>query len=134
MSIRRRISLNAITYAFATLLLLVIPAASAERKIKRSDLPAAVKAAVAVQSQGAKVRGFSEEKENGKTYYEAEFQVSGHTKDVLMDQLTLLESKMSEVADDVHRNDTDRLLANGRFLEERFGRSALSLDSPATPS
>src|SRR3979411_710110 len=32
-------------------------------------------------------------------------------KDVLIDQLTLLESKMSEVADDVHRNDTDRLLA-----------------------
>jgi hypothetical protein len=48
-------------------------------------------------------------------------------KQVLMDQLTLLESKMSEVADDVHQNDTDRLLANGRFLEERFGRSALSL-------
>lgn len=48
-------------------------------------------------------------------------------KQVLMEQLTLLESKMNEVADDVHRNDTDRLLANGRFLEERFGRSALSL-------
>jgi len=55
-------------------------------------------------------------------------------KQVLMDQLTLLESKMGEVADDVHRNDTDRLLANGRFLEERFGRSALSLDSPAASS
>ena len=97
MSIRRRISLNAITYAFATLLLLVIPAASAERKIKRSDLPAAVKAAVAVQSQGAKVRGFSEEKENGKTYYEAEFQVSGHTKDVLMDP----QGKVVEVEEEV---------------------------------
>jgi hypothetical protein len=56
------------------------------------------------------------------------------SKQVLMDQLTLLESKMGEVADDVHRNDTDRLLANGRFLEERFGRSALSLDSPAASS
>jgi hypothetical protein len=55
-------------------------------------------------------------------------------KQVLMDQLTLLETKMGEVADDVHRNDTDRLLANGRFLEERFGRSALSLDSPAASS
>jgi hypothetical protein len=55
-------------------------------------------------------------------------------KQVLMDQLALLESKMSEVADDVHRNDTDRLLANGRFLEERFGRSALSLDSPPAQS
>jgi hypothetical protein len=45
-------------------------------------------------------------------------------KDVLLDQLTLLESKMNEVADDVHRNDSDRLLAHGRFLEERFGRSS----------
>ena len=52
-------------------------------------------------------------------------------KQVLMDQLTLLESKMSEVADDLRRNDTDRLLANRRFLEERFGRSALSLEGPA---
>jgi hypothetical protein len=55
-------------------------------------------------------------------------------KQLLMAQLTLLESKMSEVADDVHHNDTDRLLANGRFLEERFGRSALSLDSPPANS
>lgn len=53
---------------------------------------------------------------------------------VLIDQLTLLEGKMGEVADDVHRNDTDRLLANGRFLEERFGRSALSLEGPAGQS
>lgn len=55
-------------------------------------------------------------------------------KQLLIDQLTLLESKMTEVADDVHRNDTDRLLANGRFLEERFGRSALSLEPPAASS
>lgn len=53
-------------------------------------------------------------------------------KEILLDQLTLLESKMNEVADDVHRNDTDRLLANGRFLQERFGRSPLSLKPPAS--
>jgi hypothetical protein len=55
-------------------------------------------------------------------------------KQVLMDQLTLLESKMNEIADDVHRHDADRLLANGRFLEERFGRSALSLQGPSPGS
>jgi hypothetical protein len=55
-------------------------------------------------------------------------------KQVLLDQLALLETKMGEVADDVHRNDTDRLLANGRFLEERFGRSGLSLDNPPASS
>jgi hypothetical protein len=50
--------------------------------------------------------------------------------DILLDQLTLLENKMNEVADDVHHNDADRLLVNGRFLEERFGRSPLSLKPP----
>jgi hypothetical protein len=56
------------------------------------------------------------------------------SKQVLLDQLGLLEGKMSEVADDVHRYDADRLLANGRFLEERFGRSPLSLEGPAASS
>jgi len=51
-------------------------------------------------------------------------------KQLLLDQLGILESKMSEVAEDVQRNDADRLLTNGRFLEERFGRSTLSLEPP----
>ena len=53
-------------------------------------------------------------------------------KDVLLDQLTLLETKMNEVASDVIRNDSDRLLAHGRFLQERFGRSPFSLKPPAS--
>ena len=47
--------------------------------------------------------------------------------DVLNDQLTLLSSKMDEVADAVHKKDSDALLANGRFLEEKFGASPLAL-------
>jgi hypothetical protein len=65
--------------------LLAVAATSQERKIKRSQLPPAVQAAVAAQSQGATVRGFSVEKEEGQTYYEAELIVNGHSKDVLMD-------------------------------------------------
>ena len=84
-------------YVFFILICLVLPAASSERKIKRSDLPPAVQTTVTAQSQGAQVRGFSEEKENGKTYYEAEFQVSGHSKDVLMDP----EGKVVEVEEEV---------------------------------
>ena len=57
-----------------------------EKKIKRSDLPAAVEKTVAAQSQGATIRGFSEEKENGQTYYEAEMSVNGHSRDVLIDK------------------------------------------------
>ena len=57
-----------------------------EKKIQRTDLPAPVETTVAAQSQGATIKGFSEERENGKTYYEAEMMVSGHSKDVLIDR------------------------------------------------
>lgn len=56
-----------------------------EKKIKRSDLPSAVEKTVAAQSQGAAIRGFSEEKEHGQAFYEAELMVNGHSKDILMD-------------------------------------------------
>ena len=47
---------------------------------------------------------------------------------VLSDQLDLLDSKMDEISEAAHKQDSDRLLANGRFLEERFGnRSDLAL-------
>jgi uncharacterized membrane protein YkoI len=57
-----------------------------EKKIKGADLPAPVQKTVATQSKGAMVKGFSEEKENGQTYYEAEMMVGGHSKDVLIDK------------------------------------------------
>jgi hypothetical protein len=56
-----------------------------EKKIQRADLPPAVEKTVAAQSQGATIKGFSQEKENGQTYYEAELTVAGHSKDVLID-------------------------------------------------
>ena len=56
-----------------------------EKKIRRSDLPAAVQKTVAAESAGATVKGFSQEKENGQTFYEAEMIVNGHTKDMLID-------------------------------------------------
>jgi hypothetical protein len=46
---------------------------------------------------------------------------------VVLDQLTLLDGKLEEVAEAVNKNDTDALLANGRFLEDRFGSSTLKL-------
>jgi hypothetical protein len=55
-----------------------------EEKIKRSDLPSAAERTAAPQSQGATIRGFSQEAERGQIYYEAELLVDGHSKDVLM--------------------------------------------------
>ena len=51
--------------------------------------------------------------------------------DVLLDQLDLMDRRLADVADDMARHDSDKLLANGRFLAEKFGVSSLQLDGPA---
>jgi hypothetical protein len=75
---------NSLVAFAAGFLLLAANAPAQEKKIKRSDLPPAVEKTVAAQSTGATIRGFSTEKENGQTLYEAEMTVNGHSKDVSM--------------------------------------------------
>jgi uncharacterized membrane protein YkoI len=53
-----------------------------EKTLNRSQLPPVVEKTVQTQSQGATIRRFITERENGKTVYEAEMIVEGHTKDV----------------------------------------------------
>ncbi len=48
--------------------------------------------------------------------------------DLLADQLDLLEKEINEIVDNVNRADADRLVANGRFLEEKFGSHPLDPD------
>jgi hypothetical protein len=43
--------------------------------------------------------------------------------DVLKEQLEILDTKMDEIAEAVRARDSDRLLANGLFLEDRFGKA-----------
>jgi len=69
-----------------SIVLLATSSVAQEKKIKRSDLPPAVEKTVALQSKGATIRGFSEEEENGQTYYEAEMVVDSHSKDLLVDK------------------------------------------------
>jgi hypothetical protein len=57
-----------------------------EKKITKADLPIAVQKALDAQTQGATIRGFSTEIENGKRIYEAELTVNGHGKDISMDK------------------------------------------------
>ena len=74
------------TIALTGCLAVMGSAMAQEKKIKRSDLPAAVEKIVAEQNKGATIRGFSEEKERGKTTYELQMTVNGHSKDLLMDE------------------------------------------------
>jgi hypothetical protein len=50
---------------------------------------------------------------------------------IVSEQLDLLASQMDDVVDAANKGDVDGLLAQGRFLDERFGKQALSIEGPA---
>jgi len=54
--------------------------------------------------------------------------------DVLLGQLDLMDQRLASVADDMARHDSDALLANGRFLADKFGVSSLKIDPDAAPA
>jgi uncharacterized membrane protein YkoI len=58
---------------------------AADRKVRMQDLPAAVQKTVqAEEARGAKIVGLATEVENGKTMYEVETTVDGHSRDLLV--------------------------------------------------
>ena len=69
-------------------------------------LPTAFSSYVSLAQAGAADQRLA----NGRTPHE-----------VLLEQLRLIETKLEEMAEAINRNDVDRLLAHGRFLEDRFG-------------
>jgi len=52
----------------------------------------------------------------------------------LWEQLNLMDGKLDEIGHNLHRQNLDRLVANGRFLEERFGDDRSELDAPISSS
>lgn len=48
-------------------------------------------------------------------------------KQLLVEQLTLLDIEMKEVVQEVYRNDTQKLIAHGRFLQDKFQKSLLDI-------
>jgi hypothetical protein len=72
-----RFSIVAIAVLFSSTTLLV-----AEKKLSKSQLPPAVQKTADEQSQGATVKGYGKETENGQLEYEVQLSVNGHSKDV----------------------------------------------------
>lgn len=91
-----------------------------EKKVTRSELPSSVQKTVAEQSKGAKIRGFSREKEHGQTYYEAEMLVNGHSKDVLMNN----SGKVVEVEEQVALDKLPAEIKSG--LEAQAGKGKIT--------
>jgi hypothetical protein len=52
----------------------------------------------------------------------------------LLDQLDLMDAKMHEASDAILAHDSEKLLANGRFLADKFAVSSLRLDGSAAES
>jgi len=74
------------TFSFTSAaLLLGVTLVAADKKIQAKDLPPAVQKAVQEATKGATIKGYSKEVENGKTEYEVETMVNGHSRDLLFD-------------------------------------------------
>ena len=102
----------AITYTAAT-------APAQEKKIQRSDLPAAVQETIDQQSKGATVLGFSKETEHGQTLYEAELAIKGRSKDISMDA----NGKVVEIEEEVPLDSLIDAVKQG--LQDRAGKGKI---------
>ncbi len=91
--------------------------AQAEQKVQMKDLPPAVQKAVQEHTKGLTVKGFAKEVEDGKTFYEAETTVNGHSKDFLFDTAGKLVEIEEEVSlDSVPAAVKTALEAEGKVL------------------
>lgn len=72
-------------------------AVASERPVKMKDLPPAVQQTVEKETKGLTVVGLSEETEKGRTLYEVETRVDGHTHDFLIDAGGTVVEKEQEV-------------------------------------
>lgn len=108
----------------ASVLVISLSAAGQEKKIERSALPAIVERAVEAETQGATIKGFAQEREHGKTFYEAETVVNGHTRDVLF----ATDGTIAEIEEEV---DFDSLSVNVRagLTEKAAGGKITKVES-----
>jgi len=75
-------------------------AGAQERKLRRDQLPPAVEKTVVAETQGATIKGFATEVENGRRLYEAELIIDGHHKDISMDRNGVIIEVEEEVSMD----------------------------------
>jgi len=92
---------------------------SQEKKLKKSDLPAAVQKTADDQSKGATVRGYSKETEDGKLEYEVQLTVNGHSKDITMDP----QGNVMEIEEEVDMKTLPAEVRSG--LEKQAGKATI---------
>ncbi|HEX7722725.1 MAG TPA: hypothetical protein VF397_11245 [Pyrinomonadaceae bacterium] len=91
---------NKVSGAALVLGLVFSVAHAQEKKLTRKQLPPAVEKTVARESEGATIKGFATEVENGQRLYEAELMVNGHHKDISMNRRGVIVEVEEEVSMD----------------------------------
>ena len=113
-------SIRYISIGAAFILILTASCAfAAEKKITRSDLPAAVEKTVQEQSQGATINALSMEKEKGKAIYEVEMTINGHGKDISISA----DGSIVEVEEEVAQDSLSGIVKNA--LTKRAGTAKI---------
>ena len=117
MEMRRGMNIRLFSLTTIVLALGVTALFAAEKKIQAKDLPPAVQKAVQEETTGATIKGYSQEVENGKTMYEVETTVNGHSRDLLFDATgTLAEAEEAIGIDAVPAAVKSALEARGKVL------------------
>lgn len=99
---------------------LTLIATAAETKISKLDLPPAVQKAADEQSQGATVRGYSKDKEDGKLEYEVQMTSNGHSKDVTIAP----DGQLMEIEEEVALESLPEAAKSG--LQAKAGRGQIT--------
>lgn len=90
---------------------------AADTKIQAKDLPPAVQKAIQDATRGATIKGYAREVEGGKTMFEVETTVNGHSRDLLFDARgTLVEIEEAIRLDAVPAAVRTALEASGHVL------------------
>jgi hypothetical protein len=88
-----------------------------EKKIDRSALPPTVEKALQSETRYATIKGFAEEREHGKTFYEVETVVDGRTRDILFSP----DGTVAEVEEEVALNSLPASVQTG--LKKKAGNA-----------
>lgn len=124
MKLVHRLSLATLLIALAT----VSVAQAQEKKLKREQLPPAVEKTVAIESQGATIKGFATEVEKGQRLYEVALNVNGHSKDISMDK----SGNVVEVEEEVTMDSLPAAVQEG--LRKAAGRGTIGMVESLTKS
>jgi hypothetical protein len=97
-----------------------LAANAAERRISKTELPAAVRKTADKQAGGARVLDYTTDKEDGQIEYEVEMLVNGHSKDVAIAP----DGRVLEVEEQVNLNTVDPQVRSG--LKNRAGNGQIT--------